>query len=165
MLQSTCKLCNFNAMRPIALQSFAVLQSNCDPVLLCPAACGVRVARVLGDRVLTPDPNSGAIGDVFLQFLLSRCFGCNPEVIALNLKLIHNPRGCARIAKSQRNLSRIVPASPWFWADILPRSSWGGLKSGCNLGQSWTNLQHLAAIHLNCVWIALFFQSIHSPKD
>ena len=33
--QLTCNPCNLNAIKPITLQTFLVLQSNCNPVWLC----------------------------------------------------------------------------------------------------------------------------------
>ena len=62
-------------------------------------------------------------------------------------------------------LQETVPALPGFWADILPRSILGGLQSGCDLGHSWTNLLHLAAIRLDRVRIALYLQLINNPRD
>ena len=84
------------------------------------------------------------------------CNPCNFSAIRWPLRL-----DCleSAIPPQSPGLQKTVPALPGFWADIL-----GGLRSGCDLGQPWTNLLHLVAIRLERVRIALYLQSTNNPR-
>ena len=71
------------------------LKHDCNSTTIAWIAMNcVSIDRVLGDRVLTPDrlqldPNSGAVGDVFLQFVDFPGFWCNPfDPLAIRRNLV-----------------------------------------------------------------------------
>ena len=58
LLQLACNLCNFNAIIPITLQSFVVLQSNCNRVWLCRLDWTGWIAQAIGNDWLNWRPET-----------------------------------------------------------------------------------------------------------
>ena len=76
-------------------------------------SCNLWISQDFGAILLIPwqsfAVSQSLHNSIGLSRLLPRCFGRSPEAIALHLHSILNPRGCARLARSQRTKSTTIP--------------------------------------------------------
>ena len=135
-------------------------------------SCNLWISQDFGAILLIPwqsfAVSQSRLNSIGLSRLLPQCFGFailkQLPCICIRSSIpavVPGSQGAREPSPPQSpGLQKSVPALQGFWADIL-----GGLRSGCDLGQSWTNLLHLVAIRLDRVRIALYLQSIHNPQD
>ena len=161
LLQFTWNLCNFNAIQPIALQSFLILQSNCNPVWL--SWLRSFLGRLCRDLAWVANgfgwialwsltycenmPIPGQLGMFSCNLWISQDFGAILSILWQSFAVLQS---CCNSIQSWR-LRSGLPS--WCFGSIVWGSSLGGFQSDCDLGQSWADLWHLVAILKQSFWI------------